>query len=132
MLFLGFLGNLFIISGSAFSKPNAAAGNESVTKLTQSKIYVTDKEKIVSSSIKNDINIGLDNKIIELMRERKGDEGFNISIGNKKTEEYYYMLPIIVDADSIGAVLVLNSKEINDQDKLIANLLNILLSSLVY
>ena len=60
-------------------KENAQKYIDAFTKLTQSKIYVTDKEKIVSSSIKNDINIGLDNKIIELMRERKGDEGFNIS-----------------------------------------------------
>lgn len=103
-----------------------------ITKITTNKIYITDKENIISSSLKEDINQKIDIKIIDNMTERKTEIGRNIKIGNKTYDEYYIIKPIIIDADAVGTIIIIKEKDINDEDKTIINILNILIQDLIY
>lgn len=102
------------------------------SKYTSSKIYVSDKEMIIASNIKDNLCNKIDSKIINAMNERKEMQGNGIKIKDLELLENYYVNPIIIDADAVGAVFIVSTKEIKDVDKLLVNILNMLLCSSFY
>ena len=114
------------------AKENTQKYIDIITKITTSRIFITDKEMIISSSSEEDINQKIDSKIIESMNERKQDIGKNIKIGNKIFENNYLINPIIIDADAIGTIVLIKDKEINAEDRLIATILKTLIQELIY
>ncbi len=98
-------------------------------KIIKNEVYVTDREKVIASSVNKYIDSGIDSKVISLINDRRQEVGYTLSLGDEKISKYYYLCPIIVDADAIGAVILLSSKEINDENKVIVDFLNFLLST---
>ncbi len=97
-------------------------------KLTSSDIIITDKEKVISSSVLAYIGNKIDSKIISLIDERKQENGYFLKFDTLSIEKKYLVSPIIVDADSIGSIILISDSAITDQDKLLAHILNILLT----
>lgn len=100
----------------------------SFKKLTDSTIFITDKEKIIVSSVDNLIGDKIDTKVLNLIEERKSESGYSLKMGNNIINKYYFALPIIIDADSIGSIIFINDSLINDKDKLLSSVLHILLT----
>ena len=101
-------------------------------KLTNSTILITDKENVIASTDMNLNNCLIDSKIIDLINDRKVENGKSIYLGEKPYDKYYYVNPIIIDADAIGSVILLSEKDINEQQIILAKVINILMSSLIY
>lgn len=110
---------------------NAQNYIDTLIKLSDSKYFVTDKEKVIASSLKNNEEATIDSKVYESMQERKTLSGYGIRFNKEIIDNYYYIIPIIIDADAIGSVIVTNKVEISDKDKLIGNIISLLLISLV-
>lgn len=94
-----------------------------ISKYSSSVIYVSDKEKIIISSDNNYVNERLDNNILLTMEERKTLESYMLNIGEILLNKYYLVIPIIVDADAIGSLILLSDNKINREDRLILNIL---------
>lgn len=109
-------------------KENADIYINNFKKLTSSDIIITDKEKVISSSVSAYIGNKIDSKIISLIDERKQEEGYFLKFDTLSIEKKYLVSPIIVDADSIGSIILISDSAITDQDKLLAHILNILLT----
>ena len=113
-------------------KENAQKYIDAMSKITTNNINITDKETIIASSKREDLNQKIDSKIIELMNERKDEQGKTIKIGTKIIDEYYYIIPIIIDADAVGTIIIRKNKEINEEDKIMAKFLNTFIKELIY
>lgn len=109
-------------------KENADIYINNFKKLTSSDIIITDKEKVISSCVSAYVGNKIDSKIISLVDERKQEEGYFLKFDTLSIEKKYLVCPIIVDADSIGSIILLSDSAITDQDKLLAHILNILLT----
>lgn len=101
-------------------------------KFVSNEILITDKEKIIASSINNYLNKGIDTKVISLINDRRQESGKGIKLDNEIIDKYYLVLPIIVDADAIGALIMLGNKDIVEADKMILDILSSLLSLELY
>lgn len=95
----------------------------SILSKYSSSIYVSDKEKIIISSDNKYLNEILDNNILLTMEERKTLESYVLNIGESVLNKYYLVMPIIVDADVIGSIILLSDNKINREDKLVLNIL---------
>ena len=113
-------------------KENAQKYLNMISKLTSSEVYVTDREKIIVSTSNRFIDSGIDSKIVALINDRRQESGYTLNLGEEKISKYYFLCPIIVDADAIGAIILLSQKEIGDNDKVIVDFLNLLLSTELY
>lgn len=100
----------------------------SFRKITDSTVFITDKDKIIASTLENLLGEKIDDKILNLIEERKSDDGYSLKMGNNIINKYYYALPIIIDADAIGSIIIVNDLQINEKDKLLSNVLHILLT----
>lgn len=108
-------------------KENAGRYLSKISKFCSGTICVIDKEIIVASSSQDYIDKRVDNKILNKIEERKQDSGHTILIDNEEILKFYYMEPIIVDADAIGGVIIVSEREISDRDKAIVSVLNMIL-----
>lgn len=97
-------------------------------KITDSTVFITDKDKIIASTVENLLGEKIDDKILNLIEERKSEDGYSLKMGNNIINKYYYALPIIIDADAIGSIIIVNGLQINEKDKLLSNVLHILLT----
>lgn len=113
-------------------KENAQKYLNMISKLTSSEVYVTDREKIIVSTSNRFVDSGIDSKIVALINDRRQESGYTLNLGEEKISKYYFLCPIIVDADAIGAIILLSQKEIGDNDKVIVDFLNLLLSTELY
>lgn len=113
-------------------KENAQKYLDGFVKFINASIYVTDREKIIASSSKNYLDEGIDSKIISLINDRRQEVGKGISFGDAKLDKHYFLYPVIVDADAIGAIIAVNDSEINDKDKVVIEILNSILSMELY
>lgn len=113
-------------------KENAQKYLNSFSKFIASDIYVTDKEKVIASSSKSYIDEGIDSKVISLINDRRQEIGKGITFGVNKLDKYYFLYPVIVDADAIGAIIAVGDVEINDKDKVVIEVLNSILSMELY
>lgn len=100
----------------------------SFRKITDSTVFITDKDKIIASTVENLLGEKIDDKILNLIEERKSEDGYSLKMGNNIINKYYYVLPIIIDADAIGSIIIVNDLQINEKDKLLSNVLHILLT----
>lgn len=100
----------------------------SFRKITDSTVFITDKDKIIASTVENLLGEKIDDKILNLIEERKSEDGYSLKMGNNIINKYYYALPIIIDADAIGSIIIVNDLQINEKDKLLSNVLHILLT----
>ena len=100
----------------------------SFRKITDSTMFITDKDKIIASTLENLLGEKIDDKILNLIEERKSEDGYSLKMGNNIINKYYYALPIIIDADAIGSIIIVNDLQINEKDKLLSNVLHILLT----
>ena len=105
-----------------------------VYEVTGYNILITDREKIITSygiefeNLKNQV---LSEELINVIDTRtniKKDEKAIISITNEiKKEGYFYGLPIISTADSIGLILFLAEEPLSESVKVIGQLLSLLI-----
>lgn len=100
----------------------------SFRKITDSTVFITDKDKIIASTVENLLGEKIDDKILNIIEERKSEDGYSLKMGNNIINKYYYALPIIIDADAIGSIIIVNDLQINEKDKLLSNVLHILLT----
>ena len=114
------------------AKENAQKYIDALTKITSDKVLITDKEIVIASTHSKETNEKIDNKTIELMNERKSETGKRIKIGSRIYDENYHIMPIIVDADAVGSIIILKDKEINEEDKTIVKLLNAFIQEQIY
>ncbi len=101
-------------------------------KLTTNDIIITDKEKVIVSNVKEIVDKKISNKIIGLIDNRKSEIGYSLTFDEEKIDKNYFILPIISDADAIGSIILLSNSDITNEDKLLINVLNSLLSIELY
>ena len=112
-------------------KENTQKYLDIINLLDKGTFVITDKESVIASTDISLIDHSINSRVSDLINERKKDSGKNINFGNVIIESYYYLFPIIVDADAIGSIIVLNDSEINEQQILLVKVINILLLSLI-
>ncbi len=101
-------------------------------KYTDSIICITDKEKIIVSTDRSYIGILNNKKILESIEERKILQDYQLFFQDKVIDKHFLILPIIVDADAIGTIVLINNNKIDDKDKILSNILRSLLTLKMY
>jgi AbrB family transcriptional regulator (stage V sporulation protein T) len=92
-------------------------------------LLITDRDKVVdSSSNLNDFkNFNLNNKLIKMIDNRESYSSLSneeIEINGKILHGYFAVMPIIVENDSIGLIIIINSQnKINQEEFNVAKLL---------
>ncbi len=84
---------------------------EMIKNIYDVNILITDREKVVSSSISNYKDKLLDKDLIELIDERElliSDKLLTKKIGNYEVNGYYTVVPIVVSGDSLGLVIIVD------------------------
>lgn len=84
---------------------------EMIKNIYDVNILITDREKIVSSSISNYKDKLLDKDLIELIDERElliSDKLLTKKIGNDEVIGYYTVVPIVASSDSLGLVIIVD------------------------
>lgn len=92
---------------------------EMIKNIYDVNILITDREKVVSSSISNYKNKLLDKDLIELIDERGlliSDKLLTKKIGNDEVIGYYTVVPIVASSDSLGLVIIVD--EVKTYEKL--------------
>ena len=104
-----------------------------ISKFTKSLIYVSDKENIIVSSNNVDKNTKLSKNILSFISERKEFTDYGCIFDDENNKYvYYYGLPIIIDADAVGSVIVVNNVKISEKDILLISILRNLIILNVY
>lgn len=76
-------------------------------------IMISDREKIISSSISELVGVKLDNYLVELIDNRESYKDSKLTtfkFGSIELNGYFMMVPIIASSDSLGLVII-NSNE---------------------
>lgn len=114
---------------------NATILVDSVAKIYQKNILITDREKIIAVSKefqKQFLNKELSNNIKEKIDNRC--EVFNDSnsyiVVDETNNTPSFLVPILVDSDSLGSVILIND-EITDDDKVLVRLIASILVKIV-
>lgn len=84
---------------------------EMIKNIYDVNVLITDREKVVSSSISNYKDKLLDKDLIELIDERElliSDKLLTKKIGNDEVIGYYTVVPIVVSSDSLGLVIIVD------------------------
>lgn len=84
---------------------------EMIKNIYDINILITDREKVVSSSISNYKDKLLDKDLIELIDERElliSDKLLTKKIGNDEVIGYYTVVPIVASSDSLGLVIIVD------------------------
>lgn len=97
-------------------------------KINDDVVLISDKNSIISSSNFEYIDKKIDNKIFNLINERKSEEGTVLNLGGEVINNAYIISPIIVDTDAIGAVISLCKDRLNEKSKIFNNVINILIT----
>ncbi len=113
-------------------KENATKYLENFAKLFKGDVLITDKEKVIVDTKNNFIDKVIDSKIKNMIEERKIESGHIFNLNEESVDKYYYLVPIIVDADAIGAIMGISDFEISNEDKLLIQVLNILINMEFY
>ena len=114
---------------------NATILVDSVAKIYQKNILITDREKIIAVSKefqKQFLNKELSNNIKEKIDNRC--EVFNVGnsyiVVDETNNTPSFLVPILVDSDSLGSVILI-SDEITDDDKVLVRLIASILVKIV-
>lgn len=97
-------------------------------KINDDVVLISDKNSIISSSNFEYIDKKIDNKIFNLINERKSEEGTVLNLGGEVINSAYIISPIIVDTDAIGAVISICKDRLNEKSKIFNNVINILIT----
>lgn len=84
---------------------------EMIKNIYDVNILITDREKVVSSSISNYKDKLLDEDLIDLIDERElliSDKLLTKKIGNDEVIGYYTVVPIVASSDSLGLVIIVD------------------------
>ncbi len=84
---------------------------EMIKNIYDVNILITDREKVVSSSISNYKDKLLDEDLIELIDERElliSDKLLTKKLGNDEVIGYYTVVPIVASSDSLGLVIIVD------------------------
>ena len=84
---------------------------EMIKNIYDVNILITDREKVVSSSISNYKDKLLDKDLIELIDKRElliSDKLLTKKIGNDEVIGYYTVVPIVASSDSLGLVIIVD------------------------
>lgn len=84
---------------------------EMIKNIYDVNIIITDREKVVSSSISNYKDKLLDEDLIELIDERElliSDKLLTKKLGNDEVIGYYTVVPIVASSDSLGLVIIVD------------------------
>ncbi len=84
---------------------------EMIKNIYDVNILITDREKVVSSSIRNYKDKLLDKDLIELIDERElliSDKLLTKKLGNDEVIGYYTVVPIVASSDSLGLVIIVD------------------------
>lgn len=103
---------------------------EIMDKLIEAHIIITDREKIlISNKIKELENISITNEYSKQLDMRKTiKEKGNINITNNfSINRNYYILPIILNTDLIGSIVLIKEEMVNNEDMALINMLNYLI-----
>lgn len=110
---------------------NAQKYIDQFSKFLNSEIIITDREHVIASSVESYLSEELDFKVLSLINDRRQEKGYGLKIGGNIINKNYYIHPVIVDADAIGSIILMNSNVIEEKEKLVCEILNTLLSSLL-
>ncbi len=97
-------------------------------------LIITDREKVMLSfkeSYKTLVQENISKNIYDIINERKQiNEKGKLSITRDTfIEAYYLIIPIVVNADSIGSIICISNEIISEKVILIAEIINILLKT---
>ena len=99
---------------------------EMIKNIYDVNILITDREKVVSSSISNYKDKLLDKDLIELIDERElliSDKLLTKKLGNDEVIGYYTVVPIVASSDSLGLVIIVDEVKIYERlAKLVAKI----------
>ena len=99
---------------------------EMIKNIYDVNILITDREKVISSSMDNFKNKKLDKELINLIDEREmliSDKLLTKSIGNDEINGYYTVVPIVASSDSLGLVIIVDEAKTYERlAKLIAKI----------
>lgn len=106
---------------------------EIIEPLIDSYFIITDREKVVLTSSNQHSIVGnkINSTLLKLIDDRRQKINKNIEkislFEGIIFESSYVILPIIIDADSIGSIICLKNSILKDTDVLSANILNYLI-----
>jgi len=101
--------------------------NKYINKLSRfykCQIFVTDREMIIASTNNEKLGVKIDSKIFTLIDERKQYSGNDLNLSDKLLN--YYLLPLIDESNAIGSIILSSERNIDENDKNFAEMLNIL------
>jgi AbrB family transcriptional regulator (stage V sporulation protein T) len=108
---------------------NATILVDSVAKVYQKNILITDREKIIAVSKefqKQVLNKELSNNI----KEKIDNDSNSYIVVDETNNTPSFLVPILVDSDSLGSVILIND-EITDDDKVLVRLIASILVKIV-
>lgn len=107
---------------------------DKISELSGYEIMVTDREKVILGSgdhIKAFINKNLSSLLIKLIDERESYKQENITVleisPNEVLEGYFYILPLISQADSLGLIGFYSTSKPDNSINVIAQMLSYLI-----
>lgn len=80
-------------------------------------VIVTDREKVVSSSINEVVGVKLDSYLVSLIDNRetyKDSKLTSFKFGSIELNGYFSIIPIIVSSDSLGLVIIKSNEYMSD------------------
>ncbi len=107
---------------------------EKMDKYINFDLVITDREKIILSfkeQYKTLVDENISRYIYDLINERKqiNEKGKLLLTKDKSIETYYLVIPIVVNADSIGSIICISNEAINEKNILLADIINILIKT---
>ena len=103
-----------------------------VNELTDYDVIITDRDHIIASygeNFKTEKNEVLSNELMKVIDERRlVNEKTSIEItSNFKKDGYFYILPIISSADSIGLIILFSENELSNIARIVAKMVDFLI-----
>ena len=95
-----------------------------INDMTGNDVIITDRDKVILSSkrleerllnkkLSEYVNDLIENRSIFLSNDMKGIE----VIDNEKIKQNYYFIPLIIDSDVVGSIIMFSSKEFDENSK---------------
>lgn len=99
-----------------------------IEKYLNCNLFLTDKEKILYTTkekYKNYIEEKINKNIIDIINERKTviEKGKILLTKDYFVVNYYIIVPIVINADSIGSIICTSNEQINEKINLIIDIL---------
>ncbi len=80
-------------------------------------LIVTDRDKVIYSTVESYLNQNIDDNLINLIQSRDSiNNTFSTySLGDKVLKGYFSILPIISSSDPLGLIMIYDDKEIREE-----------------